>query len=91
MLVTAEEVKELVDKAGMKRFSIHHCGFCKYPCGFLFYAFEEHEVVYDNGCDCVTYDGLRVSSWQELADFINIQTSTAAQGLLDRLSRDQEA
>src|SRR5947209_3362536 len=44
---TPEEFQEKVRELGLKKWSIHDCGFCNWPCGFLF---DGDQVRYDNGC-----------------------------------------
>ncbi len=37
-------------KKSRKKFVIHNCGFCNYPCGFFHNGYN---LLYDSGCDCV--------------------------------------
>lgn len=69
-MITAQEAQAIVP-AGKDHFIIHKCGFCGYACGFYF---RNGGIQYDNGCNCVFYDGWRDTTWQELADVINLQT-----------------
>lgn len=54
--------KEGILKTGKRFFRFHDCSMCQYKCG---YRVQGDAVQYDNGCYCVTYDGLRNSSWDE--------------------------
>lgn len=52
---------------------IHHCGFCKYPCGYVFDSNYEC-VAYDRGCDCTVQTNINECSWDRLAEQYNMQT-----------------
>ncbi len=38
------------DHWAKKKFVIHRCHLCDYPCGFIF---KENKIFYDSGCNCV--------------------------------------
>ena len=43
------EFEELKTIIGDKKLVIRNCGFCGYPCGYLFH---DGKLYYDIGCDC---------------------------------------
>lgn len=71
MKVTAQEVEEAVKKSGITRLHIRDCSICSYPLEYLFA--ENGAVGFDAGCDCVNYRNVRLSSYQAVADHVNIQ------------------
>ena len=67
---TVEEFKEAVAVRMIIFWPFHNCSMCDYACGFIFF---ENQVEYDSGCDCVSYSGIRPSSWDEVAEMYNAQ------------------
>jgi hypothetical protein len=35
MIKTKEELKEQAEKIGLKKWKIHNCSMCDYPCGYI--------------------------------------------------------
>ena len=68
MIKTKEELKIQAEKIGLKRWTIHCCSMCGYPCGYLI----GEKVFYDSGCDCVGYSDVQERSWDDLAEAYNI-------------------
>ena len=54
---------------------VHKCSICNYQCGYMFFQYEDAEVVYDNGCDCTRRYVKQISSWEAVAEFYNVQTN----------------
>lgn len=64
---TKEELMKQIKEHDIKRWTIHNCSMCGYPCGYLI---EGDNIFYDCGCDCVSYRDIHPSSIEELtADF----------------------
>lgn len=57
-----------------KKWIVHHCSFCNYPCGYIFCDNNEY-VGYDRGCYCTNRTNIREVSWNNLSDFYNKQTN----------------
>lgn len=62
-------MKAAIDR-GIRRWGIHNCCACGYPCG---YVIESEAVLYDAGCYCSSYGPapLRPDSWEAMADHYN--------------------
>lgn len=67
---TANDIKRAVDESGLCGIAVHECSICRYQCG---YVFKDGGVLYDRGCDCVTYQDLAPSSFDDVAAFYNRQ------------------
>ncbi|KKL54891.1 hypothetical protein LCGC14_2260870 [marine sediment metagenome] len=68
----AEDFKKQAKKKKITRWGIHNCSGCGYACGYLI---NGDKVKYDSGCDCTTYNQIRESNWQSIADQYNMQTN----------------
>lgn len=68
-----EDFKIRIEKSSIKRWTIHNCSLCGYPCGFLF---RGDKVFFDCGCYCVTTHEVRKSNLSEVCGHYNIQDST---------------
>jgi len=78
-MVTAEQVKDAVQKAGIDRIDHHDCGGCGYMTAYLV---NDGKLYFDPGCDCSRY-GPRYPDerdWQDAADWINMQKRTGEYG-----------
>lgn len=71
---TPDDFREQAIKERISEWRIHDCGMCKYKCGFLFFP-EVYEVMYDKGCNCVSYNDTSFSSWEAVANHYNLQTN----------------
>jgi hypothetical protein len=69
----ANDFLEAAMKLNIRHWPIRECSLCGYLLGYMFF-YEESEVVYDNGCECVPYHNLRASSWDEVARMYNINS-----------------
>jgi len=50
-MVKAEQALQIIkDHWANKKFVIHNCSICEYPCGFIF---REGLIFYDSGCYCI--------------------------------------
>jgi hypothetical protein len=68
---TAEEIKELTT---VNRWVLRKCGICNSPLSYHISP-DRTQVVFDPSCDCVRGGGWERSSWQDIADHINMQTN----------------
>lgn len=68
MLKTKEELKTQAEKIGLRRWIIHNCSMCGYPCGYII---NGGDVKYDCGCDCVGYTDIQQRNWDDLAENYN--------------------
>jgi hypothetical protein len=72
--VTAEHVRDAMIAAGIERADHHECSICHYMCA---YFREDDRLYFDPGCDCNS-GGFRSSTWQQAADWINMQSHPRA-------------
>ena len=72
--ITVEELKKAVKEKGIKRWIIHECSMCGYPCG---YYFAGDKVKYDAGCNCVDYQDISERTWEEVVNQYNRQIDWA--------------
>jgi len=70
--VTAEEVKKAVQDKDIKTIDHHNCGLCHI---MTKYIIEGDKIFFDPSCDCCSSRGMEERSWQEAADFINMQSN----------------
>lgn len=69
--VTAEQVKAACLAAGIKSIEHHECSICLYMTAYLV---RGDQLYFDPSCDCTGGRGPELSSWQDAADWINMQT-----------------
>lgn len=70
--ITIDDFKKSVAENGITRWNVHNCSMCNYTCGFIF---NEGNVFYDSGCDCVIYKmTYALASWEQVLDYYNSQT-----------------
>jgi hypothetical protein len=69
---TAEDFKKSALENNIHHWPIHNCSLCRYECGYMF-NFRDCEVVYDHGCDCVSMHRKSVRSWDNVAEYYNMQ------------------
>lgn len=71
-LSTIEKMRDTMTRKKVKKWVIHTCTVCKYPCGFLF-SDDLDTVRYDAGCYCTMEKdsdaAIRQSDWYEVSDF----------------------
>lgn len=57
-----------------KKFLIHNCSLCGYPCGYIFKKFIEKPdklLVYDSGCYCTNqYPNYQLASKSDIEDHL---------------------
>ena len=72
---TASDFQKAAQLHGINYWPVHNCSMCEYPCS---YVFDDDQVHYDSGCDCVNRGSVFIkSSWHEVADFYNAQKHPA--------------
>lgn len=78
-MVTGEQVKQAVMKAGITRIDHHDCGGCGYMTAYLI---ENGDLYFDPGCDCSRYGRSppEPRSWDSAAGWINMQARTGEHG-----------
>lgn len=78
-MVTGEQVKEAVAKAGIARVDHHDCGGCGYMTAYLV---VDGNLFFDPGCDCSRYGPATPEprSWDSAAEWINMQKRTGEWG-----------
>lgn len=69
---TAQEFRSAAIKYSISTWRFRECSICGCPIGYLF--FQDREVYFDGGCDCCWGD-LRPSTWEDVAEFYNMQTN----------------
>lgn len=72
MQITAEQVAAAVKDKGYHRVHVHNCSMCDYPCGYIF---DGGDVRYDSGCDCTGRYQVHRRSYEDVADWVNMQSS----------------
>jgi hypothetical protein len=74
MTVTAEQVKEAMEAAGIDRVDHHACSLCGFMTCFI--VLEPDVLVFDHGCWCSTQGPAmpRRTDWEEPANWINSQS-----------------
>lgn len=75
-MVTAEQVKEAVQKAGLTFVPHHDCPLCGHYVG---YVINGDAISFQSGCGC-SWSPARPTSWQDAADHINRQQRSGSWG-----------
>lgn len=70
MKATGEQVRDAMIAANITAVDHHECGICYYMCRFIR---REEALFFDPGCDCTRGAPLELRSWQDAADWINMQ------------------
>lgn len=73
-MVTAQHVKEAVTAAKITYVLHHDCGVCG---EWVSYLVQGENLYFDSSCGCVR-SHLRVSSWEDAAEWINMQSNEEA-------------
>jgi hypothetical protein len=69
---TPEDFQRAATAHNIQQWYIHDCSICKYPCGFVF---QQGQVTYDSGCDCIRGGYNRTPrTWEDVAAQYNRQT-----------------
>lgn len=76
MKYTGDQVREAMIASDIKYAHARNCSLCDAP---LFFRREGDRIFWSGDCDCTTYgSGLQERSWDEIAAWINMQTSPEA-------------
>lgn len=70
MTVTARDVREAMEANGITYVEHHDCTICGYMTN---YHVVDGELYFDPGCYCTRADAVRRASFQDAADWINMQ------------------
>ena len=85
MKVTPQDVTVALDARGDCTIFCHKCILCGYPCG---YVHHNGFLWYDHGCDCTGRNERSPTTPDDLAEWVNIQTSEAhAHDIWQRIAR----
>lgn len=69
---TAEEFRQSAIKNNITQWSLHDCGICGYECGYMFFANDDYEVLYDSGCNCTRKNIISPTTWNDVSIQYNI-------------------
>lgn len=69
-MVTGDQVKEAVQKAGISRIDHHACGICGH---MVCHTVVQDQLFFNSACDC-SWSPPEQRSWQSAADHINRQS-----------------
>ena len=69
-MVTAKQVCEAVEQAGITRIDHHDCSICGH---MVYYSVNQGQLFFNSGCGC-SWSPARPSSWEEAAEYINMQS-----------------
>lgn len=68
---TGEDFKKQALKHNISYWIMRNCSICDYP---LKYVFENGEVYFDSSCNCTNFYNLQLRSWENVANYYNMQT-----------------
>lgn len=71
MIKSASDFKNSAIENNIDYWPIHDCSMCNYECGYLFFQYENYEVVYDSGCDCTNSRTKHARNWEYVAEQYN--------------------
>lgn len=80
-MITGEQVREAMIAAGITVVNHHECSICGVP---VCYFRVDDRLYFDSSCDCASSTP-RQSSWEEAADWINMQSKPEHRAILMRL------
>lgn len=69
-MVTGEQVKEAVQKAGITRVDHHECSICGH---MVCHTVHGDQLYFNSGCGC-SWSPPRPESWDDAAEYINMQS-----------------
>ncbi len=79
--ITPEEIKAAVKARDMERWDLRECSICGTAIGYLFLS--KNLPFFDTNCECSTMESIpRKSSYQEIAEVVNMQNGEAKEKLL---------
>ena len=87
---TAEQFREQAIKLGLHYWEHHTCAICGEPVGYYFFAYPNYEVVFDSGCGCTFGSNPHPSSWEDVAEFYNMQTNPDIINIMDKFWQWEE-
>lgn len=73
-MITGEQVKEAVLASGITYIHHHDCNVCKY---WIAYVIINNNLYFSPSCSC-SWSPSRLASWDEAANWINMQTNEKA-------------
>lgn len=80
--VTADQLKDAMIEKGIFVVDHHPCGLCGY---MTKYVRSGNRIWFDRGCDCMgNGQNFETRSWQDAANWINMQSNPAVQQRLAR-------
>ena len=71
MKITGQEVREAMQANGITYVEHHDCAGCGYMTNYTVF---DGTLYFDPGCNCTNGAGLRRTTFDEAADWINMQT-----------------
>jgi hypothetical protein len=71
---TGEHFKQAALALKISFWPVHRCSICNYQCGYMFFAYDGFDVVYDRGCDCTRRYEKVGRSWDAVAESYNMQS-----------------
>ena len=71
--VTAEQTRDSALAAGLTMIPHHNCGLC--GCMVVYIVDQAGYLFFDPSCDCTYGDGPQPRSWEDAADWINMQSN----------------
>jgi hypothetical protein len=77
--ITGEQVKAGVMKLGVSYIPHHDCSICGVEVGYVILG---GDLFFDSGCGCLRGNNIRPASWDEPADWINMQFSPDVRKML---------
>ena len=75
-MITWQQVKDAVEKAGIERIDHHDCGICG---EMVFYSVYDGQLFFNSACGC-SWSPPEPRSWQSAADWINMQDRVGKYG-----------
>jgi hypothetical protein len=69
---TADDFRKAAIENNIHHWTMHDCSICRYECGYMFFQYEDAEVVYDSGCDCTRRNVKTPHTWEDVANQYNI-------------------
>lgn len=84
-MITADEVKNAMIAQGIERVDHHDCGICG---GMVAYVREGENLYFDPHCGCAGYGPLEPRTWEDAADWINMQNAEWQQKIAAKFGVD---
>lgn len=87
---TAKQFREQAIKLNLHYWENHTCPICGESVGYYFFTYPNYEVVFDSGCGCSFGTNPRPSSWEDVAELYNMQTSLDVINKMDEFWKWEE-